>query len=128
VGCFGGVLFDVLEQRDAEREGLAGARTGLADDVMAAQRDGQGERLNGKRFKDALGFEGIGYLRDNSKVTECSQDFQPPLIRVLPPENASSGSAALREHDPVGARSRPADLRPCRTLTREGPAVSRCGT
>ncbi|MDL4772081.1 MULTISPECIES: hypothetical protein [Thermomonosporaceae] len=55
-------MLDALEQRRAEGERLAGARAGLSDDVMAAQRDRQGELLDGERFDDALGSQGIGYL------------------------------------------------------------------
>jgi hypothetical protein len=78
-------VLDPLQQRNAERECLAGARTGLADDVVAAQRDRQGERLDGKGFNDPLGFEGIGYLGDDPEVTKRSQGFQPPWCGVLPP-------------------------------------------
>jgi hypothetical protein len=38
----------MLQQRDAERERLAGAGAGLADDVVPAQPDGQGQALNGE--------------------------------------------------------------------------------
>ncbi|WP_233510501.1 hypothetical protein [Actinomadura craniellae] len=55
-------MLDPLEQRDAERQGLAGSGAGLADDVVAAERDGQGELLDGERVDDALGREGICYL------------------------------------------------------------------
>ncbi|WP_246077149.1 hypothetical protein [Actinomadura hallensis] len=49
-------MLDALQQRHAEGEGLAGAGAGLADDVVAAQRDRQGELLDGERFYDALCF------------------------------------------------------------------------
>jgi hypothetical protein len=41
-------LRHMLQQRDAERERLAGAGAGLADDVVPAQPDGQGQALNGE--------------------------------------------------------------------------------
>jgi hypothetical protein len=48
----------VLQDGDAEGEGLAGARPGLADEVMAVQRDRQGKCLDGEGDSDALGFQG----------------------------------------------------------------------
>ncbi|WP_232835675.1 hypothetical protein [Actinocorallia populi] len=69
---------DPLQQRDAEGEGLAGARAGLADDVLAAERDGQREGLDGEGRGDALGGEGIGYFGDDPEFGEGSQDVQPP--------------------------------------------------
>ncbi|MEU5884876.1 hypothetical protein [Spirillospora sp. NPDC047279] len=69
---------DPLQQCDAEGEGLAGARAGLSDDVVAAQRDRQGELLDGERFDDALGLECIGYLGYDPEFTKGSQGFQPP--------------------------------------------------
>jgi hypothetical protein len=44
----------VLQQRDAERQRLAGAGPRLADDVMASQCDGQGQRLDGEGGRDAF--------------------------------------------------------------------------
>jgi hypothetical protein len=49
---------------------------------MSAQRDGQGERLNGEGFHDALGLEGIGYLGNDPEFTKRSQGFQPPSCGV----------------------------------------------
>ncbi|WP_245974072.1 hypothetical protein [Thermomonospora umbrina] len=71
-------MLDPLQQRDAERERLAGARAGLADDVVPAEPDGQGQGLDGERVDDALGLEGVCYLGAYSELTECSQGFQPP--------------------------------------------------
>jgi hypothetical protein len=45
---------------------------------VAAEPDGQGERLNGECIDDALGLEGIGYLGNDTEFSERSQDFQPP--------------------------------------------------
>ena len=59
----------LLQQRDAERQRLAGAGAGLADDVVAGQRDGQGQRLDrerggdpgvSQRGADALGHPELG--------------------------------------------------------------------
>jgi hypothetical protein len=69
---------DPLQQRDAEGEGLAGARTGLSDDVVPAERDGEGELLDGEGFYDALRFQGIGYLGYDPEFTKGSQGVQPP--------------------------------------------------
>ena len=45
---------DPLQQRNAEREGLAHAGAGLADHVVAGERHRQGEFLDGKCVLDAL--------------------------------------------------------------------------
>jgi hypothetical protein len=42
-----------VQDRDAEREGLAGPGTGLPDDVLAVDGQRQRQRLNGKRGVDA---------------------------------------------------------------------------
>ena len=55
---------DPLQQRDAEAERLAGAGLGLADDVVAGQRDRQGHRLDRERVGDA----GLGQRRDDVGV------------------------------------------------------------
>jgi hypothetical protein len=69
---------DPLQQRDAEGEGLAGARAGLADDVLAAERDGERQGLDREGREDALRGEGVCYLGDDPEVGEGSQDVQPP--------------------------------------------------
>src|SRR5215212_7337701 len=43
---------DLLDDRDAEGEGLAGAGAGLADEVDPGQRERQAERLNGEGVLD----------------------------------------------------------------------------
>ena len=48
-------LQGIHEQGDAEAQGLAGAGLGLADDVQALQRHGQGEGLDGEGAGDAFG-------------------------------------------------------------------------
>jgi hypothetical protein len=104
---------DALQQRDAERERLAGAGTGLADDVVAAERDGQRQRLDGKGFDDALGFECIGYLGDDPELMKRSQGFQPPWCGVdLPDRGAAKarrGAIAPRRPGFEAARSRGRD-------------------
>jgi len=44
----------MLQQRDAERERLAGSGPRLADDVVASKCDGQGQRLDGEGGRDAF--------------------------------------------------------------------------
>jgi hypothetical protein len=50
-------LEDALEDRDPERECLAGACPGLADQVVAVKGDRQGERLDGEGRGDAASFQ-----------------------------------------------------------------------
>ena len=49
-----GVAGDLLQQRHTEREGLAHAGAGLSDQVVARQRQRQGQFLNGKCVFDAV--------------------------------------------------------------------------
>ena len=59
-----------LQQRDAEAERLAHAGAGLADQVVAGQRDRQGERLDGEGALDA----GLGQrLHDLGAVAEFGE-------------------------------------------------------
>ncbi len=61
---------DPLDQRQAETERLAGAGLGLADDVVAGQRDREGHLLDGEGVDDADGLEGLGGLREDPQVPE----------------------------------------------------------
>lgn len=61
---------DPLDQRQAETERLAGAGLGLADDVVAGQRDRQGHLLDGEGVDDADGLKGLGGLREDPQVPE----------------------------------------------------------
>ncbi|MBD0690097.1 hypothetical protein BG452_29735 [Streptomyces sp. CBMA123] len=63
-----------LDQREAETEGLAGAGLGLADDVVAGQRDREGHLLDGEGMDDADGLEGLGGLREDPQVPERRLD------------------------------------------------------
>ena len=58
VGDDGRVHRQALQQRHAETEGLAHTGAGLADEVMAAQRDRQRQGLDGEGAFDADGAEG----------------------------------------------------------------------
>jgi hypothetical protein len=109
-------VLDALQQRHAERQRLAGAGAGLPDDVVPAQRDRQGELLNGKRVDDALGCEGIGYLGYDPEFVERSQGFQPPKCGVDARSRGAAaeatkrtGRAAPRRSGRVAARSRGRD-------------------
>ncbi|TKJ19109.1 hypothetical protein A6V29_10450 [Blastococcus sp. CCUG 61487] len=55
---------DALQQRDAEAEGLAGAGAGLTDEVVAGQRQREGELLDGEGAGDA----GVGQRGDDVGV------------------------------------------------------------
>ena len=60
----------VLQQRDAERERLASAGASLADDVVPAQPDGQGQALDGEGRGDPSDLQGRTDLLIHAKVTE----------------------------------------------------------
>ena len=55
---------DLVQHRDAEAEGLAGAGLGLSDDVVPAEGHGQGHRLDGERRADT----DVGQGRDDVGV------------------------------------------------------------
>ena len=65
---------DALQQRDAEAEGLAGAGLGLADDVVAAQRDREGQLLDREGVGDADGLEGLDGLGKDAELGEAQLD------------------------------------------------------
>ena len=54
--------FEHLDQRDAERRGLARTRLGLADDVESIERFGNEGRLNGGGRKVAGVLEGLEHV------------------------------------------------------------------
>ena len=59
-----------LDQRDAEREGLACSRPGLADDVLPVERDRQRELLDRKGGHDPGGIERCADLLRDPEVAE----------------------------------------------------------
>ena len=63
-------LSDQLKQRNAEREGLSGAGPGLPDDVLPAQGQRQGERLDGKGSEEARGLQAGDDLFADVEITE----------------------------------------------------------
>jgi len=58
------------EDRDSEAERLAGARLGLADDVVAAQGDREGHRLDGEGVDDAVGGQRVDDVGVDAEVGE----------------------------------------------------------
>ena len=62
-----------LEDRDAERQRLAGAGAGLPDQVGAQEGDRQGHLLDRERRGDAGAFEGVTDLGEHPEFTEGSQ-------------------------------------------------------
>ena len=63
-----------LDDRDAEGQGLAGARAGLADQVGAHQGDREGHLLDRERVDDVDALEGVRNLGKNPELSEGSQD------------------------------------------------------
>ena len=63
-----------LEHRDAEGEGLAGARAGLADEVGAHEGDGEGHLLDGEGGHDAGALERVADLGEDPELTESGHD------------------------------------------------------
>ena len=61
---------DALQQRDAERQRLAGAGARLADHVGAGQGDRDGHRLDRERVADADRVEGVGDGAEHPEVVE----------------------------------------------------------
>ena len=59
-----------LQHRDAEREGLAGARAGLADQVGAEEGDREGHLLDGEGGGDAGAVERVADLGQHAQFTE----------------------------------------------------------
>ena len=71
VGVLGGDA--ALEHRDAEREGLAGAGAGLADQVGAHQGDREGHLLDGERGGDVGALERVANLGLDAELSEGGQ-------------------------------------------------------
>ena len=63
---------DGLQHRQPEREGLAGARAGLAAHVAPGEGVGDRGLLDGERLVDALGREGVDELGPQAEISEGS--------------------------------------------------------
>jgi hypothetical protein len=61
---------DALQQRDAEAEGLAGAGARLADEVVAGERQGEGQLLDGEGSGDAHLGQGRDHVGVDVEVAE----------------------------------------------------------
>jgi hypothetical protein len=57
-----------LQQRDAERQRLARSGPGLADNVLAGQRDGQGQRLDREGSGDPQGRQALADRLGDTQV------------------------------------------------------------
>ena len=66
----GRAALEPLQHREAEREGLARARLGLAAHVAAGERVGDGRVLDRKGLVDALGREGVDELGPQAELCE----------------------------------------------------------
>ena len=93
---------DAVQQRDAEAEGLAGTGLGLADDVVAGQRDRQGHRLDGERVRDA----GVGQRLRRSPGGRRSPRTRPRRPARRTRCSSGGGSWARPEQRPAPASRR----------------------
>src|SRR5436190_7630380 len=93
---------DPAEQRQTEREGLAGTGLRLAAEVAAGERVGDGERLNGERVGDAVARERgveVGWEAEprergahRGSVSLSCRDRRPPIWYSWCPAEKASGS------------------------------------
>ena len=95
VGVLGGDA--ALQHRDAEGQGLAGARAGLADEVGAHQGDREGHLLDGEGGGDAAALERVADLGVHPELTEGGHSVL--LSWLLAPSGLSAGR---RCHNPCG--------------------------
>jgi len=78
-----GGIGDALEDRDPERESLAGAGPRLTDQVMAIQGDRQGQRLDRESSGDAAIFQRDADGLGDAEVAEGLGACQVLTVRVL---------------------------------------------
>ena len=88
-----GHLVQALQDRHAEGEGLAGAGPGLADEVMALQRDRQRQRLDREGGGDALrlqrGADGLGDAEVSRRSCRWRRRAGTSPISARPPGRES---------------------------------------
>ena len=60
-----------MQQRHTEREGLAHAGAGLTDEVVARQRERQGQFLDGKGMLDAVFGQCAHYFVAYAEFGKC---------------------------------------------------------
>ena len=92
VGVVGGD--GALQHRDAERQRLAGAGAGLADQVGAHQGDREGHLLDGEGGHDAGALERVADLGEHPELSEG-------VVRILP--FYGCGPRALARRSSVGS-------------------------
>ena len=78
------VARDAVQQRHAEREGLAHAGAGLADQVVACQRQRQGQLLDSKGMFDAVLGQCADDFVPNSEFGKCWVEGGHMAFRVVP--------------------------------------------
>jgi hypothetical protein len=71
-----GAVLDELEQRDTERQRLARSGPRLPDDVLAAQRQREGERLDGEGGEDARGRQARADRVADAEITEQDRPYR----------------------------------------------------
>ena len=72
---------EALDDGEAEAEGLAGSGLRLADDVLAVEGEGDGLRLDGERFDDALGGQSVDHVLVDIEFGE-SHEVMPVRLEV----------------------------------------------
>jgi hypothetical protein len=98
-----GAAGQLLQDRDAEREGLTGAGPGLADDVMPGQRYRQGEGLDRERRGDLLALERSANGLGDAEISERCRAGSRPSRYVdsqggMPPSVAQENAAFRGKH------------------------------
>ena len=97
-----------LQHRDAEGEGLAGARAGLADQVGAEQGDREGHLLDGEGGGDAAALERVADLGEHPELSEGGHGMKfafvraprtPDSVRAGRSSRSSSGGPQARVHE-----------------------------
>ncbi len=91
-----------LDEREAEAEGLAGARLGLADDVLAGERQGDGLLLDGEGFEDPVVGQRLHHVLvdvqfGESHVVPCLAVRSTPGLLLC----GRDGALPLRDHGRV---------------------------
>ena len=109
---------DQLEQRDAEGERLAGTGPRLPDDVLPAQRQREGKRLNGKGGEDARRLQAAADLIDDAEITERDRVGIPAAGDIA--RGVGSGSGARQSGHGPGLRSLRLGRVPAKSLSCQG--------
>ena len=102
---------DALQHRDAEAEGLAGAGAGLTDEVVAGQRQREGQLLDGERAGDpglGQGGDDVGVHVEVAEQGAVGRDGGAAELLDLRLELLGRGGPGLGvlEGDGFGGRGR----------------------